>query len=99
MPLAFLCKQMMLKARMPTCATGTVVIDNNGENLGRFFCSGSVLEGMFKSISDQKDYVMTETDVNKLSEDMICETLLMLEQVTFEVSLAKKVVLSMSVVS
>ena len=92
------CKLTMLKSRMSSAVSANIVIEQGGESIGWFFCSGNVLNEMFISISETKNYKINETDVTKLSKKMISETLLLINQVTFKVSKEEKVVVSMNVI-
>ena len=88
----------MLKSRMSSAVSANIVIEQGGESIGRFFCPGNVLNEMFISISETKNYKINETDVTKLSKKIISETLLLINQVTFKVSKEEKVVVSMNVI-
>ena len=72
--------------------------EQDGESIGRFHCSGNVLNKMFIFISETKNYKINETDVTKLSKNIISETLLVINQVTFKVLKEEKVVISMNVI-
>ena len=92
------CKLTMLKHRMSSAVFANIVVEQDGENIGRFYCSENVLNDMFISLSETKNCKINETDVTKLSKKMIRETLFLLNQVTFEVSKEEKVVISMNVI-
>ena len=61
------CKLTMLKHRMSSAVFANIVIEQDGESIGRFYCSGNVLNEMFISISETKNYKINETDTAKLS--------------------------------
>lgn len=88
----------MLKHRMSSAVFANIVMEQDGENIGRFYCSENVLNDRFISLSETKNCKINETDVTKLSKKMIRETLFLLNQVTFEVSKEEKVVISMNVI-
>ena len=91
------CKLTMLKNRMSSAVSVNIVIEQDGESIGRFHCSGNVLNKMSISISETKNYKINETDVTKLSKKTISETLLLINQITFKVSKEEKVAISMNV--
>ncbi len=81
------CKLSMLKNDVSSTASGNIVIvDERGQNMGRFKCACAVLNAMFTSISNTQNYNMDETDVAKLSRKIIMNTLLLIKKVSFQVS-------------
>jgi hypothetical protein len=92
------CKTTFLKEFVKkTVSANVMVIDENNENKGRFYCSNSVLNSMFESIKATKNYNIEETDAAKLSRKMIVETLLLVKKVLFEVVSDEKLISSMQV--
>ena len=75
------CKSSLMKEFMkPTVSANVVIIDDGGNNLGRFQCSGAVLNEMFQSVKETENYNMEETDVSKLSRKLISQTLLLVKK-------------------
>jgi hypothetical protein len=74
-----------------------IIIDENNENLGRFHCSGAVLNAMFESLKGTKHYSIVESDVSKLSRKLISQTLLLAEKVSFKLSLEENEITFMEV--
>ena len=87
----------MLKESMSSTVSANVVIMQGAENIGRFYCSHAALNAMFESISTTDGYSIVETDVRKLSCQMIEETLLLIENITFKVCNEDKTIESMKV--
>lgn len=80
------CKLSMLKQNMTSAVSGSVmIVDQDGNNVGRFYCSGAVLNAMFTSISKTENYNIEETNVAQLSRKMIMETLLLVKNISFKV--------------
>ena len=78
---------------MKKSVTATVlIVDENGENKGRFYCSAPVLNGMFTSVKETQHYNIEDTDASQLSRKMIVETLLQVKKVDFRLSIDDKVV-------
>lgn len=89
------CKISMLKQTMTTHINTTVIITKaTGECVGRFICPMKVLESLFTNLAANADYNIAETQVSKLSSDMITETILRLENVQFSTLKDEKVVQS-----
>ena len=79
------CKLFMLKDFLkPTVTANLVLIDEDGEGLGRFHCSQAVLDRLFESFKGNSDYSIEESDVTELSCQLITETPLLLKKVSFE---------------
>ena len=57
-----------------TVSANLVIINENGENIGRFHCSGAVLNKMFGSVKGTQNDNIEETDTSKLSRKLIIET-------------------------
>lgn len=91
------CKLTVLKESMSSAVTANVIIDVGGQNIGRFYCSGTVRNSMFLSIVKTEGYTIKETEVRKLSWKLIVEMLLLIKTVSFKVSKEDKVVESMEV--
>ena len=82
-----LCNTSMLKEFLkPTVNANLVIINENGENLGKFHCSGTVLNAMFESVKGTEHYSIDESDVTKLSWKLISQTLLLAKKVSFKLS-------------
>ncbi len=92
------CKLSMLKEDLEMYVTAHIIIvDENRENLGRFYCSRECLSDMFSSIASSEGYNIEETDTSKLSKKMIIKTLLLIKKISFEVVKEDKIIKSMSV--
>lgn len=92
------CKTTFIKEDLKQkVSANLVVVDDNGENKGRFHCSGTVLEGMFQSIKETKNYNIEDTDVTQLSRKMIIETLLLVKKVLFELAMDEMLIVRMEV--
>ena len=92
------CKTNMLKEFVkPTVSANLAIINENGENIGRFHCSGAVLNKMFGSVKGTQNDNIEETDTSKLSRKLIIETLLLVKKVSFELIMEENVIASMQV--
>ena len=92
------CKLRMLKENLDSTVSGSVIIvDENGENLGRFYCQENVLNVMFQSVAETENYNISESNVTQLSCNMITDTLLLIEKVSFKILATDKLVVKMKV--
>jgi hypothetical protein len=92
------CNTSMLKEFLkPTVNANLVIINENGKNLGKFHCSGTVLNAMFESVKGTEHYSIDESDVTKLSRKLISQTLLLVKKVSFKLSLEEKEITAMEV--
>jgi hypothetical protein len=74
-----------------------VIVDESGENKGRFHCSGQVLNAMLTSVKATQDYNIENTDTLHLPRKMIVETLLQVKKVVFKLAMDDKLVIHMQV--
>ncbi len=81
----------------PTVSANVVIIDDSGNNLGRFQCSGAVLNEMFQSVKETEHYNMEEIDVSKLSRKLISQTLLLVKKTPFKFIKDENIITSMEV--
>ena len=86
----------MLKVSMSSTVSINIVMQG-AENIGRFYRSHEALSAMFKSISTMDGYSIVETNVRKLSCQMIEETLLLIKNIIFKVCKQGKTIESMKV--
>ena len=92
------CKLRMLKENLDSTVSGSVIIvDDSGENLGRFHCQENVLNVMFQSVAETENYNISESNVAQLSRNMITDTLLLVKKVSFKVLPTDKLVVEMTV--
>ena len=70
-----------------------VLREENGETVGRFYCPYAVLNSLFSTLSTTQGFNIDETDIAKLSTDMMEETLLNLDT-SFQVLMDKKLIKS-----
>jgi hypothetical protein len=93
------CKLRMLKENLDSTVSGSVIIvDESGENLGRFYCQENVLNVMFQSVAETENYNISESNVTQLSRNMITDTLLLSKKVSFKILSTDKLVVEMKVV-
>ena len=92
------CKLRMLKENLDSTVSGSVIIvDENGENLGRFYCQENVLNVMFQSVAATENYNISESNVTQLSRNMFTDTLLLIKKVSFKILATDKLVVEMKV--
>ena len=92
------CKLRMLKENVDSTVSGSVIIvDESGENLGRFHCQENVLSVMFQTIAETENYNISESNVAQLSRNMITDTLLLVKKVSFKIIPTEKLVVEMKV--
>ncbi len=92
------CKLRMLKENLDSTVSGSIIIvDESGENLGRFYCQENVLNVMFQSVAKTENYNISESNVAKLSRNMITDTLLLIKKVSFKILSTDKLVVEMKV--
>ena len=90
------CNNSMLKEFLKRAVTANIIlVDQNGENLGQYFCSSAVLNGMFESIKKAEHYNIKETDVSKLPRKLVKQTLLLVKKGSFELDVEQSLVLSL----
>jgi hypothetical protein len=88
----------MLKENLDSTVSGSIIIvDESGENLGRFHCQENVPNGMFQSVTQTENYNISESNVSQLSPNMITDTLLLVKKVSFKVISTDKSVVEMEV--
>lgn len=68
----------------------------DGENAGKFYCLSTVFNSLFLSLSNTPGYSIEEKDISKLSSDMVEETLLVIEKLSFVVSMEDRCCVSIS---
>ena len=93
----FSCSLSMLKENIYSNTVSANVVMQGAGNIGRFYCSHAALNAMFESISTTDGYSIVETDVRKLSCQMIEETLLLIKDITFKVCKQDKTIESIKV--
>ena len=87
------CNLSMLKQNMLTqIKTNMFIIRETGESAERYLCPMKVLDSLFDKLSTVKVCNIADKEVAKLPLQMIIETLLRLEKVSFVVSSNEKVV-------
>ena len=92
------CKSSMLRDFLKATVTANLIlIDENGDVLGRFHCGPDVLNRLFESIKGNTDYNIEESDVTKLSRKLITETLLLVKKASFELFMDDKKVASITI--
>ena len=92
------CKLRMLKENLDSTVSGSIIIvDESGENLGRFHCQENVPNGMFQSVTQTENYNISESNVSQLSPNMITDTLLLVKKVSFKVISTDKSVVEVEV--
>ena len=74
-----------------------IIVDENGENLGCFYCSKECLSDMFASVAEIDGYNIQQKDPSQLSKKMIIETLLLVDKISFKLFREDKVIKSMKV--
>ena len=89
------CRQIMLRENLNASTTANLTISQEGQNIGRFFCSGNVLNSLLQSLSSTENYNI-EQSATKLSRKMITQTLLLLKKVSFQLSKEDKVIHAMN---
>ena len=89
------CRQIMLRENLNASTTANLTISQEGQNIGRFFCSGNVLNSPLESLSTTENYNI-EQSATKLSRKMITQTLLLLKKVSFQLSKEDKVIHAMN---
>ena len=50
------CRQIMLRENLNASTSANLTISQEGQNMGRFFCSGNVLNSLLESLSSTKNY-------------------------------------------
>ena len=91
------CRQIMLRENLNASTTANLTISQEGQNIGRFFCSGNVLNSLLQSLSSTENYNI-EQSATKLSRKMITQTLLLLKKVSFQLSKEDKVIHAMNAI-
>ena len=70
-----------------TVSANIIVSGEDDEVIGRYCCNSSVLNAMFNSIAAAKNYnIAIDNNVSELSENMIIDTLLLVNKVFFKVN-------------
>lgn len=91
------CNLSTLKRNMTTHVTANVIIEDDNGETERFHCSMAVLKSTFSSLCDTDGYNIKVNDLNNLSEDIIAETLLLIENIGFLVNKEEKTVESIEI--
>lgn len=91
------CKLSMRRQNASCNVTGNIIImGEDGENAGKFYCLSTVFNSLFLSLSNTPGYSIEEKDISKLSSDMVEETLLVIEKLSFVVSMEDRCCVSIS---
>ena len=87
------CKWAIRKADMASCMTSSVVIeDDQGNNIGRFYCPHNAMQSFFTKLADLQVYSIEKADISELSVEMMEETLLNFQKLKFEIYMTDKVI-------
>jgi len=76
-----------------TTTTNIMIKDDNGENMGRFFCPHAVLRNLFQSIASAPGFNI-DKNIDTLSANIMEETLLNVSFLSFQVIMEDKIVKS-----
>ena len=68
-----------------TTASNIVIIDDDGNNIGRFYCPNVVMQSFFAKLSDMQLFSIEEADMAELSVEMMEEIMLNLKNVKIEI--------------
>ena len=66
-------------------ASNIVIIDDDGNNIGRFYCPNVVMQSFFAKLSDMQLFSIEEADMAELSVEMMEEIMLNLKNVKIEI--------------
>ena len=92
------CNLKVLKENLACSVSASLLIVNeSGENLGRFHCQDDVLNSMLQSVSETENYNISEINVANLTSNFISETLLLIKNVSFRILAVDKLVIDMKV--
>jgi len=89
------CRQIMLREILNASTTANLTISHEGQNIGRFFCTGNVLNSLLETLSSTENNNI-EQGATKPSRKMITQTLLLLKKVSFELSKEDTVIHAMN---
>ena len=80
------CALAIKKVDMAASTTSNIVIkDDDGNNIGRFYCPNAVMQSFFSKLSEMQLFSIERADLAELSLEMMEETMLNLKKVKFEV--------------
>ena len=78
---------------MAASTTSNIVIkDDDGNNIGRFYCPNSVMQSFLSKLSEMQLFSIEKADLVELSVEMMEETMLNLKKVKFEVVTKDKII-------
>ena len=80
------CALAIKKVDMAARTTSNIVIkDDDGNNIGRFYCPNDVMQSFFSTLSEMQLLRIEKAHLAELSVEMMEETMLNLKKVKFEV--------------
>ena len=91
------CSVSTLKEHLAKYITASVGISSDGDKPERFHCPMSVLQSFFSSLTTE-GYSIKEEKVEKMREEVIIETLLLVKMIGFNINEAEKKLCSMMIV-
>ena len=87
------CVLAIKKVDMAANTTSNIVIkDDDGNNIGRFYCPNAVMQSFFSKLSEMQLFSIEKADLAELSVEMMEETMLNLKKVKFEVVAKDKII-------
>ena len=87
------CALAIKKVDMAANTTSNIVIkDDDGNNIGRFYCPNAVMQSFFSKLSEMQLFSIEKADLAELSIEMMEETMLNLKKVKFEVVAKDKII-------
>ena len=89
------CGVTCLKRKLSTYITAKLMVEDADGNWQRYHCPMAVLRSFFSLLATSEGSGIKESDVTKLSDDMIAETLLQCGKIKFEVNEEDKKIESM----
>ena len=80
------CALAIKKVDMAASTTSNIVIkDDDGNNIGRFYCPNAVMQSFFSKLSEMQLFSIAKADLAEVSVEMMEKTMLNLKKVKFEV--------------
>lgn len=70
---------------MASSTASNIVIKDDGNNIGRFYCPNAVMQSFFATLSDMQLFSIEEAALAELSVEMIEEIMLNLKNVKIEI--------------
>lgn len=70
---------------MASSTASNIVIKDDGDNIGRFYCPNAVMQSFFAKLSDMQLFSIEEVALAELSVEMMEEIMLNLKNVKIEI--------------